>query len=56
MDQFDIEYLHLLLNTEISSIHNAEIGIIRQVEFLKLIIILKSFLGSSGNFRILYST
>uniref|UniRef100_A0A915DWS5 Uncharacterized protein n=1 Tax=Ditylenchus dipsaci TaxID=166011 RepID=A0A915DWS5_9BILA len=31
VDQFDIEYLHLLLNTEVNSILNSEIGIIKAV-------------------------
>jgi len=34
VDQFDVDYLHLLLNTEINSIINAEIGIIREVHII----------------------
>jgi hypothetical protein len=33
IDQFDVLYLHLLLNSEINCIMNTEIGVIRQASF-----------------------
>lgn len=42
IDQYDVVYLHLLLNSELNCIVNTEIGVIRQVR-PKLFLKAKSF-------------